>query len=80
MYYDYRVIKHTNHYDIREVTFDENKQPVLCSPHPITLSGDSVDDLTTLLIYSNRALTEPIIDVNIFDNGTQSALDIMRSK
>jgi len=84
-YYDYRVIKESeDRYSLCEVHYNENKEPVYRS-EPIEVAAGSAADLSTMLIYLNRALTEPVIDATIFDNmnpsvSTDHALDILRKK
>lgn len=86
MYYDYRVVQFTDdRLAICEVHYDDDRNPVHCE-NPIELLGTDVQALNSLLVYANRALTEPVLAVSIFTettsqaSKTQTVLDMLRGK
>lgn len=80
-YYNYRVVKSNDTLTVCIVTYDQNQQPL--SYEPVDLTAENAQDLSTILIYCTGALTEPVIDVTMFNKSAQStndALNLLRSK
>lgn len=80
---DYRIVKIGDTYAVNLVTYNTDLNPV--SREPVKLESDSLDDITSILIYTMSSLTKPILDAEVFEpmniNEThvQTALNMMRN-
>jgi len=81
---DYRIVHDTGTYGVYLVEFDEDLNPV--AKHDLVISGASIADLTSMLVYCISSLTKSVIDINEFDHNKRhdaaidTALDLMRNK
>jgi hypothetical protein len=81
---DYRIVKDDNTYQVCLVEFDSDQNPI--KQHSLNMSGDSIEELNRLLVYSLSSLTKPVIDIAELDNDKKhnnainTALDLLRNK
>jgi hypothetical protein len=81
---DYRIVKDGSSYSIYLVEFDQDLNPI--AKHALSLTAESIGDLTSLLVYCVSSFTKPVIDIDAFDRDKQhnaaidSALDLLRNR
>ena len=70
---NYRVLRHVDennkeYFQIHEVEYDSNGNPVKATAYGSPASAYTVQDLTNMLTYMTAALTMPVLDGNIFNH------------
>jgi hypothetical protein len=61
-HWNYRVIKRQDEsFGIHEVYYDENGDPTMCTADPVTLYGDSVDEIVNDVNHILHALNKPVL-------------------
>lgn len=73
MEWNYRVVKELNNgkvlYAIRQVHYNSNGDPILCSDGEVSPTGESLDELTSDFILYGDAFKYPALDFpQDFDN------------
>jgi hypothetical protein len=74
MYWNYRVVLKeyacgTLEYGVREVHYDENDEPVMCTQDTVGILGDSLQEIKDTLENIKEALDKPVL--NYDDIGCQ---------